>query len=126
MSTIAQYMTPHPHTIGSEQSVSEAARHMRELEIRHLPVLRGGQLEGLISDRDLRIIMSFREVDPTTTPIADAIPQETYVVSSETPLAEVAAEMAEHKYGSAVVMEGNKVVGIFTTVDACRALADLA
>jgi acetoin utilization protein AcuB len=33
--------------------------------------------------------------------------------------------MAEHKYGSAVVMEGNQVVGIFTTVDACRALAEL-
>jgi acetoin utilization protein AcuB len=126
MSTIAKYMTQHPHTIGSDRTVSEAARQMRELKIRHLPVLRGGQLEGLISDRDLRIILSFREVDPTATPISDAIPQETYVVAPDTPLAEVAAEMAKHKYGSAVVMDGNQVVGIFTTVDACRALADLA
>jgi hypothetical protein len=32
--------------------------------------------------------------------------------------------MAEHKYGSAVIMEQHRVVGIFTTVDACRALAE--
>jgi CBS domain-containing protein len=38
----------------------------------------------------------------------------------------VATEMAEHKYGSAVVVEHEhptKVVGVFTTVDALRALA---
>jgi uncharacterized protein YjaG (DUF416 family) len=33
--------------------------------------------------------------------------------------------MAEKKYGSAVVISNHKVVGIFTTVDACAALADL-
>lgn len=124
MSNISKYMTPHPHTIGSEQTVSAAAKMMRELNVRHLPVLKGGQLEGVISDRDVRIVMSFRDVDMTTTPIAEAIPQEAYVVASDAPLKEVAAEMAEHKYGSAVVMDGNTVVGIFTTVDACRVLAE--
>lgn len=105
--------------------MSEAARELRERNIRHLPVLEGGQLRGIISDRDIRILASFREVDLTTTPITEAIPQEAYMVSPSTPLREVATEMAEHKYGSAVVMEGNQVVGIFTTVDACRALAEL-
>jgi acetoin utilization protein AcuB len=48
-----------------------------------------------------------------------------YCVDPHVPLRDVALAMAEHKYGSAVVMSGQKVVGIFTTVDACRALADL-
>jgi acetoin utilization protein AcuB len=33
--------------------------------------------------------------------------------------------MAEHKYGCAVVMQNDKLVGIFTTVDACRAFAEM-
>jgi acetoin utilization protein AcuB len=45
-----------------------------------------------------------------------------YTVQPETPLLDVAAAMADHKYGCAVVTEGHHVVGIFTTVDALRAL----
>ena len=43
----------------------------------------------------------------------------------EAPLDEVVREMAEHRYGSAVVLANGKVVGMFTTVDACRAFAEL-
>jgi CBS domain-containing protein len=43
----------------------------------------------------------------------------------EAPLDEVVAEMGARKYGSAVVMQNDKVVGIFTTVDVCRAFAEL-
>ena len=48
-----------------------------------------------------------------------------YAVSPESPLDEVVQTMGEHKYGSAVVMQNEKVVGIVTTVDVCRALAEL-
>ncbi len=37
----------------------------------------------------------------------------------------VVREMAQHKYGSAVIMQNHKVVGIFTTVDVCKAFAEL-
>jgi CBS domain-containing protein len=42
-----------------------------------------------------------------------------------TDIAEVVSTMAEKKYGAAVVCDNHKVVGIFTTVDACAALATL-
>lgn len=51
--------------------------------------------------------------------------QNVYVVSPSAPLDEVAAEMARKKYGSAVVMQNEHVVGIFTAVDALTALAEL-
>lgn len=122
--TISDLMTPSPHTIGSKQTVGHAAEVMREHGIRHLPVLEGGKLLGVVSDRDVKIIESFADVDAAAVPIAEAVPQEAYAVEPSTSVAEVAAHMAEHKYGSAVVMDGRKVVGIFTTVDACRALAE--
>jgi acetoin utilization protein AcuB len=49
-----------------------------------------------------------------------------YTVGPGTPLDEVVSTMAEKKFGSAVVVQNNKIVGIFTTVDACQALSDLS
>ncbi|MFX8848650.1 CBS domain-containing protein, partial [Acinetobacter baumannii] len=42
-----------------------------------------------------------------------------------TPVAEVARVMAEKRIGSAIVTKNNKLVGIFTVTDACRALAQI-
>ena len=57
--------------------------------------------------------------------VADAMTEEPYFTAPDRPIDEVAAEMAEHKYGSAIVVQNGKVVGIFTTTDACAALAEL-
>ena len=51
--------------------------------------------------------------------------QDPYAVPPETPLAEVAATMAERQFGSAIVTDGRGAIGIFTTMDALRALASL-
>jgi acetoin utilization protein AcuB len=48
-----------------------------------------------------------------------------YFVSPDAKIDEVVSEMAEHKYGAAVVMQNEKVVGVFTTVDAMRAFNEL-
>lgn len=122
---IREYMTLQPHSIGREQPMSVAHRMMREHKIRHLPVLQAGKLVGLLSDRDLNLVETLREVDPSRVLVEDAMSAEPYAVSPDTPLDVVVNTMAEHKYGCAVVMQSGKFIGIFTTVDACRALARL-
>jgi acetoin utilization protein AcuB len=122
---IEDFMTPSPHSIGAEQTLERASAVMREHTIRHLPVLHGGRLVGMLTDRDVHLLESLKDVDPRLVTVSDAMSTNVYAVAPETPLHEVAREMAKHKYGSAVVMHGHKVAGIFTTVDACTALADL-
>jgi acetoin utilization protein AcuB len=51
---------------------------------------------------------------------------EPYTVAPDAPLEEVATRMADRKLGSALVVDRGSVVGLFTTVDALRALAVLA
>jgi acetoin utilization protein AcuB len=51
--------------------------------------------------------------------------QDPYSVSADASLASVATKMAERKYGSAVVVQGERVIGVFTTIDALKALASL-
>jgi acetoin utilization protein AcuB len=123
--SVQKYMTTSPHTIGEDQPMALAHRMMREHHVRHLPVLREAKIVGLISDRDLNMVESLQDVDPRKVLVSEAMSQDPYVVSPDTPLDEVVSMMAEKKYGSAVVTQHDKVVGIFTTVDACRAFADL-
>ena len=123
--TVQKYMTTSPHTIGDDQPMTLAHRMMREHDIRHLPVLHGSKIVGLVSDRDLNTVETLRDVDPRKVLVSEAMSQDPYLVSPEAGLDEVVSTMASKKYGSAVVTQHDKVVGIFTTVDACRAFSDL-
>ncbi len=121
---VRDYMTLSPHTIGAEQTLATAHTVMRDNGIRHLPVLRGGRLVGMVSMRDLHLLETLKDVDPEQVTVEEAMTDTPFVVTADAPLGEVARDMAESKLGSAVVVEGKKVVGVLTTVDALRALAD--
>lgn len=122
---IERFMTPSPQTIGQDQPLSVAHEMMRHHQIRHLPVLHGGKLVGMLSQRDLHFIETLKDVDPEKVTVEEAMSTDTFAVRRQTTLHEVALEMAEHRYGSAVVLERERVVGIFTTVDGMQALANL-
>ena len=122
---ISKYMTTTPRTADASSTLAEAGKLMEETGIRHLPVVSDGKLVGMLTDRDVKFVESFADVDPKKLTIEQAMHEEPYMVSPDTPLDEVVATMAELKYGSAVVMQNQHVVGVFTTVDACRALSEL-
>jgi acetoin utilization protein AcuB len=123
---IRNFMTPAPHSIGRDQPLSMAHERMRGWGVRHLPVLDGGKLVGILSQRDALLIETLRDVNPAEVPVEDAMTSDVYIVSPDAPIGEVASAMAEHKYGCAVVMNGTHLAGIFTTTDALRALITLA
>lgn len=120
--TIETFMTRSVHTIGTKSPLAEAHRMMNDHAIRHLPVLEGGRLVGMLSQRDLHLIETLRDVDPKEVMVEEAMSQDAYTVAPEAQLAVVAREMGLHKYGSAVIVRGVEVLGIFTTTDALRAL----
>ena len=119
------HMSPLRFSIGGDQPMADAAAKMHEHRIRHLPVLHGGQLVGILSDRDLAMVESLPGVDPHAVVVREAMTAEPYAVPTGTPVADVLREMATHKYGTAVVMNGERAIGIFTTIDALRLAARL-
>lgn len=122
MITVAEYMTASPLTVGDDQPLTRAHELMREHRIRHLPVLHGGKLVGVVSMGDLHLLETLGKFDLEKATISEAMTSDPYVVQPDAPLSEVAATMADHKYSTAIVAHGSKVVGIFTTTDALRAL----
>ena len=102
--TIPHYMTTSPHSIGVDQTLAHAHHDvMREHKVRHLPVLAGGALVGMVTERDLHLVETLRDVDPDTVKVEDAMTPSVHSVSPDAPLDEVVSEMAEKNYGSAVV-----------------------
>jgi acetoin utilization protein AcuB len=122
---IQKYMTTAPISIDRQETIASAHRRMREHDIRHLPVTQGDELVGIVSQRDLHLIETLPDVDAEEVTVDDAMTPNPYTVSPDAGLDEVVAEMSEHKYGSALVTQNGKVVGVFTTVDAMRAFAEL-
>ena len=123
--TVRKFMALGPRLISSGHTLAQAHQVMRQHNIRHLPVVDGGRLVGMVSQRDLYLLETLKGVDPTTEKVEEAMSPEPFAVEPDTPLDEVALAMAEHKYGSAVVVDQGAVVGLFTTVDALRALVAL-
>jgi acetoin utilization protein AcuB len=122
---ISKFMTVHPHTIGVEQTLSKAHTMMREFKIRHLPVLDAGKLVGILSDRDIKSVMTFKDVNPDVIKVSEALTEAPFTVKPTSQLDDVCAEMGAHKYGSALVVDNGKLVGIFTWVDGLNALTEL-
>jgi acetoin utilization protein AcuB len=125
VTSVGTYMTRSPHTIGVEQSLAAARRFMSEHHVRHLPVLHGGDLVGVLSHREITAF----EVLPGSRhlTVEEAMVPDVYVTVESAPLDQVAAEMARRHLGSAVVVaetDGSTVLGVFTAVDALRALSE--
>jgi len=124
MRTVAELMTRGPIVIDCNQSLAEAAQRMTLFNLRHLPVIGGKGLVGLLSECDVyRLERSKPHLDPDVLTVAEAMSLDPYVVPPDAPIARVARAMADKRIGAAVVMDGDRIAGVFTPTDALRALA---
>jgi CBS domain-containing protein len=126
-SRVLAIMTPFPHAVDARESVATAAALMKQHDFRHLPVLEGGRLAGVLSHRDIDLITevfdrSGERLDVTVWSICSRHP---YTVEADEPIERVAEEMANRSVGSVLVTRDGKLAGIVTTTDICRAYAAL-
>ena len=124
MPSVSRYMTREPYSIGPTASLARAKDMMTRHDIRHLPVVEDGKLLGVIGSGDVRVVEAVPGISLDHVELAQVMSPARYVWG-ETPLDEVATVMSDNKAECVVVMGGQGVQGIFTAVDAMRALADL-
>jgi len=126
MPPISRYMSRQPWTIRCGATMSQAHKIMREHHIRHLPVLDGGALVGVVSERDLHLMETLPGSDPDEVTIEAAMSADVYCAGPLDPVDAVVERMASRKLGSAVIVNTRGAVeGIFTTVDALQVLAEV-
>lgn len=119
-------MTPFPYSVDEDAPVADAAEFLRKHKIRHLPVTARGALRGVVTDRDIKLMLGpdFAYPDARELKVRDVMVENCYVVDIDTPLRAVLRQMSERRLGSAIVTRGGKLAGVFTSTDACRLLAD--
>jgi acetoin utilization protein AcuB len=124
--SVEEYTTPNPVTATEESSVEQLGQLMKEHGIRHIPIVRGDEVVGVVSDRDLKVIAGLNLGGKASVRAGDIMTREPVTFSSEASLDEVAFEMSKRKIGSVIVNEGNQLLGIFTVTDALNALIEIA
>jgi len=121
--TIKDIMTERPVRIGSDDTILDAIKTMKNNEgIRHLPVLQGKQLVGIVSASDIRDILGLGSGEPVDRlqlqrKIGSVMTKKVITVAPEDPIIKAAHLFAEGKFGSLPVIEKGELVGILTTGD---------
>lgn len=119
---VINFATSVPHTIGQNLPISKAKEMMSQFSCHHLPVLDGGHLVGILSDRDIRMA---EKLGDSTTPIADVMTPEPVIVPPTEDVFQVAMLMHQKKIGSVIVSATDETPwGIFTATDALSYLTE--
>ena len=122
---VEEFTTPNPITATEDTTTEELQRIMREHEIRHILITKNGEVVGVVSDRDLRVLAGLNIRERINVHAKDIMAKDPVSVDSEMSLDQVAFQMSTLKIGSVVVNEGNKLLGIFTVTDALNALVEI-
>jgi acetoin utilization protein AcuB len=118
---VREWMTRDLITVTETTPLLEARRLFLENEIRHLPVVRDGQLVGIVSDRDLNRLLFERGHEPSSVEEAtvySVMTTELVTVHPEGPVSAAALLMHNRRVGALPVVEGDgTLVGILTVSD---------
>ncbi len=123
---VEEFTTPNPVTANEKTPIDELRALMTTYGVRHLPIVRDGDVVGLVSDRDLRVAQGLSAAHQLQVLAADIMSTDPVSVKADTPLDEVALTMSERKIGSVLVHEADgNFLGIFTLTDALNALIEV-
>jgi nucleotide-binding universal stress UspA family protein/predicted transcriptional regulator len=117
---VARWMTPNPISAEPGEKLSAVRARMLAGHFRAMPVLSGGKLAGIITDRDLRRHEGYLD----HTEVRLAMTTEVATVTAVTPIHEAAKRLLECKIGALPVVEGERLVGIISTSDVLRAFLE--
>lgn len=123
---VEEFTTPDPVTADEYMGIDELRALMEQHGVRHLPVMRGEAVVGLISERDVRIVLGLPITEINQLRASDLMAVDPMTVEASTPLDAVAYAMSENKVGSVIVNdEDGRLLGIFTASDALNALVEV-
>ncbi|WP_018863959.1 MULTISPECIES: CBS domain-containing protein [Thioalkalivibrio] len=123
---VEEFTTPDPITANEDMTIGDLRALMEQHGVRHLPVVRGDAVVGVVSDRDVRIVLGLPVTEINQVRVSDIMADDPLTVVASTPLDEVAYAMSDKKIGSVIVNdEDGRFLGIFTASDALNALIEI-
>ena len=131
---VREWMTPDPVTISPDTPVLEAIKLLKEKGFRRLPIVEGGKLVGIVTDKDLKDAMPAKATTLSVwelnyllskLTVSEVMAKPVITVQADEPLEEAALLMEEYKVGGLPVLEGDRLVGMITITDVLRAFIEV-
>lgn len=120
---VRSIMKSPPITATEITHLGDALQTMMKHRIRHLPIVRGDRLCGILSERDIlhyRAVTAFRE-DWWRAPVTAAMIVSVQTAGPDDSLTEVAGRLADSRIGALPIVDGGKLIGLVTVVDVLAA-----
>ena len=128
--SVRDLMTPTPLSVSPNTPVNEARALMQRHRIRHLPVLEDGRLVGIVSDRDIRLVLpspatslSVHEIGYLLTrlTVGEIMTYFPVTIGADRLMAEAVKRMLAYKVEALPVVEHDKLIGIVTRTNLLQA-----
>ena len=121
---IADIMTRNPQSVQPGDTLQAAAQAMDGLNVGTLPVCQGGQLVGMLTDRDIVVRSTAAGQDPRNTTVADATTTAVHSVREDAPVQDAVRLMQEHQIRRVPVLDAaDRLAGILSLGDLADASA---
>jgi CBS domain-containing protein len=117
-------------TATPDMSLAQGRRLMRDKGVRHLPIVSGTHIVGMVTDRDIReaapsaaTTLSKGEVNyqMANVPLRTCMTRNVITVQTEVDAAQIAQLLIEHRFGCVPVVEARRLLGMITEIDCLRA-----
>lgn len=129
----SELMTRDPVSVGPTATVAEVWDIMREMDIRHVPIVEDAALVGIVSDRDLArldmaSILGAQGADglrqELSAPVVTVMTTDVISIDTDTPLSEAVELLVDHKVGALPVVRPatRELVGVLSYIDVLRVL----
>jgi acetoin utilization protein AcuB len=131
---VSDWMTKKVHTIAPDDFISDAIIIMKERGIKHIPVVKGGKLKGIVSDRDIKEFSPSKATSLdiyelhyllANTRVKEIMEPDVITTTPDTPVEEAAMIMLDADIGCLPVIEDGVLCGIISDRDIYHALVDI-
>src|SRR5690606_78958 len=99
----SQFITTDPVIGREDMDMDELKTVLRKHDIRHLPIVRGDEVVGVVSERDVRLVSGLSPDEQKQIRASDLMTTEPYMVEASAQLEDVARIMASQRIGSVIV-----------------------
>ena len=118
---VRELMTTEPTTVEPKATLGEAATLMKQNDCGSIPVVEGGRLVGIVTDRDIVVRGVAAGKDPKTQRVSEVMSANPVTIGPDNDVSDAEVKMADRQIRRLPVVEGGKLVGIIVTAQIARA-----
>ena len=124
MTVARDLMTPDPTCVKEDETLIDAARKMRDLDVGALPICgNDDRLKGMLTDRDIVVKCLAEGGDPSTTTAGSLGQGKPVTIGADDDIREALEVMQENQVRRLPVIDGHALVGIISQADIARELS---